>query len=94
MSFTYAVIEHSQEYSEFYEELLAYIQQHFSTIESGIQGDAWIWVTDGDSKVELDTFYSMQFEVHSDSQSPLLVSVLELIQQKYTLRFYDQPIER
>lgn len=94
MSFTYAVIEHSQEYSEFYDELLAFVQQHFSQVESGIQGDAWIWITDGSDKVALDTFYSMQFEINSNRQSPLLLSLLDLIQQKYSLSFYDKPIER
>ena len=66
MSYTYAVIEHSLDYYDFYDELLDYVQRHFDQVESGVQGDAWIWITKGSDKVSLDTFYSMQFEINSD----------------------------
>jgi hypothetical protein len=45
MMMAFAVIEHSQSYHEFYDELLDYVKRHFSQVKSGVQGDAWIWIT-------------------------------------------------
>jgi hypothetical protein len=45
MIIAFAVIEHSQSYHEFYDELLDYVKRHFLQVESGVQGDAWIWIT-------------------------------------------------
>ena len=84
----FAVIEHSQSYHEFYDELLDYVKRHFSQVKSGVQGDAWIWITQAGQKVAVDTFSAMQFEIKSDDKSELLQSVIDTIRKKYPVRLY------
>lgn len=94
MSTAFAFIKHKQNYYDFYEDLLDYVKAHFSNVESGIQGDAWIWITQDNQKVSLDTFYSMQFEINSESQNELLQTVMKTLSVKYQLSIYEMPIER
>jgi len=94
MNIAFAVIEHSQRYYDFYNELLDHIKRHFAHVESGIQGDAWIYVTQEEQTVAVDTFCSMQFEIKSDGKNALLQSVIDTIQEKYPVRIYNTPIER
>ena len=88
MMIAFAVIEHSQSYHEFHDELLDYVKGHFSQVESGIQGDAWIWITQEEQKVAVDTFSAMQFEIKSDDNNELLQSVIDTIRKKYPVRLY------
>ena len=85
----FAVIEHSKNYYEFYYELLDYITEYFPHTESGIQGDAYIWIKYNEHRVSVDTFGAMQFEIKSDSKNTLLQDVIETIQKKYPVRLYD-----
>jgi superoxide dismutase len=87
----FAIIEHSQSYSEFYDELLDYVKRHFSQVKSGIQGDAWIWIMQDGQKVAVDTFSAMQFEIKSDDKSEFLQSVIDTIRRKYPVRLYARP---
>jgi hypothetical protein len=89
----FAVIEHDRSYGDFYDELLAYIEKHFARIQSGLQGDAWIWITQDGQKVAVDTFTAMQFEIKSDRRNALLQAVIDTIRKKYPVRLYDPPRE-
>ena len=57
----FAEIEYQKHYSDFHAELLAFVGKHFSQVQSGLQGDSWIWILDGEEKVAIDTFTSMKF---------------------------------
>jgi hypothetical protein len=46
-----------------FEEILRVLIGQFDNIESGRQGDDWIWIHLGDDKIEIDSFYSMNLEV-------------------------------
>src|SRR5688572_14045733 len=46
-----------------FEEILARLKLHFQNIEFGRQGDDYIWVNYSNSRIEIDTFYSMNLEV-------------------------------
>jgi hypothetical protein len=94
MNIAFAIIEHDQNYSVVYNELLQHIKSHFAHVESGLQGDAWIWVTQEKQKVAVDTFHSMQFEIKSDGKNALLQAVIDSLQKKYPVHIYDTPIER
>ena len=94
LAYTYAIIEHSNSYYDFYEELLTFVKSNYRDVESGVQGDAWIWVKRDNVKVEIDTFYSMNFEIHAENKHQLLEAVINTIQEKYPIRIYDPPIER
>ena len=93
MNTAFAVIEHSQSYYDFYDELLNYLKRHFVCVEAGVQGDAWIWIKENKHKVAVDTFTAMQFEIKSNSKNALLQAVIDALQKKYAVRLYDTPTE-
>ena len=89
----YGEIETQENYCDFYAELLEFIKAHFNNVESGLQGDAYIWISAGSEKVSLDTFTSMNFEIKANALSSTLVElVIETIQKQYIVRRYGEPI--
>lgn len=89
----FATIEHSQSYYEFFNELLPHIRSAFDDVQSGVQGDAWIWIFRDGQKVAVDTFYSMQFEINADEDCALLRDVISHIERKFPVRLYSEPRE-
>lgn len=89
----FAVIDTGQRYDDFYDELLAFIKAHFAHVQSGIQGDAWIWITEGDQKVAVDSFSAMRFEIKAVARNELLQRVIDTIAGRYPVRLYDPPRE-
>jgi hypothetical protein len=94
MPTAYGVVDHREHYADVYSSLLDLITAKFAHVESGMQGDAWIWVFRDGQKVEIDTFYAMQFEINADEDGELLRDVVRTLQPKYPIRLYDPPIER
>ena len=85
-------IENSDSYYDFYDELRAYVEKHFQHVESGIQGDAYIWIINEDQKVSLDTFSSMRFQIKSNAiSSTLLEAVINALRKKYSILLYREP---
>lgn len=87
----FAELEYPQHYDELHQPLVALLESHFDTIESGQQGDSWIWIFDGDEKVEIDTFYSMKHQVKAAHNGPLVQQVIKLLEGRFSLRRYQQP---
>ena len=88
----FAEIKYSEEYSEVHDHLVMLIKQNFKNVESGLQGDSWIWVIDGETKVSIDTFSSMNHQIKSNTKnSPLLKQVLNLLSKHYELHIYSKP---
>ncbi|WP_415884016.1 hypothetical protein [Neptuniibacter sp. QD34_54] len=88
----FAEIASDVSYYDIYPKLLQLVQQTFSNVESGVQGDAWIWIYEGEEKVALDTFTSMRFQIKSDSLNGLLVhKVISKLREHYELYIYDEP---
>ena len=82
----YGEIETDKSYFAFYDELLAYVKKNFKDVESGFQGDAYIWIKNPNGKVSLDTFTSMRFEIKSDKNNGTLVQdVIKTLQKQYPL---------
>ena len=48
-------LQYDEHYSEIHADLVALIQDNFAHVESGLQGDSWIWITEGDEKVAIDS---------------------------------------
>ncbi len=87
----FAELIYDAHYSDIHEPLLNHLKTEFAEIESGHQGDSWIWVFDGDEKVAIDTFSSMKHQIKSDKpDSSLLQIVIEAIQKKYQLTVFPQ----
>jgi hypothetical protein len=86
-------IESSDSYHDFYCELLEFMKIHFRNVESGSQGDAYIWITSKGEKVSLDTFSSMRFQIKANSSSNSLVKlVVNTLKKQYTVQLYPEPI--
>lgn len=80
----FAEIQYEKHYSDFHAELLTLIEEEFPNVESGLQGDSWIWVSEGSEKVAIDTFTSMQHQIKSsDKDSPLTKKVIAALASKY-----------
>jgi len=89
----FAEIKSSQSYYDLYPELLEVIEGIFENVQSGVQGDAWIWVEQGDEKVALDTFSSMQFQIKSTQPSSILLKkVISELEKRFDLIIYPQAI--
>lgn len=89
----FAEIESHKNYDDFYGELLAFIKVHFKNVESGHQGDAYIYITHDGEKVSLDTFSATNFEIKANAaSSSLLKVVIDTIEKQYSVRRYLEPI--
>ena len=87
----FAEIEYQDEYWDFHKELLAFLSEHFSQLKSGLQGDSWFWIFDGEEKVAIDTFSSTKHQIKSDKAGQHVQNVIETLLQKYKLKVYEKP---
>ncbi len=87
----FAEMEYQEDYEDFHEELLNFIGERFSKVKSGLQGDSWIWILDGEEKVAIDTFTSMKHQIKSLKAGSHVQKVIEVLQLKYKVRVYDDP---
>lgn len=77
-----------------FEEILARLMQHYPDIQSGRQGDDWIWVHFDDDKVEIDSFTSMQLEVKAKRRHTAVVQKLvNFMEPRWVLQVFDPPKE-
>lgn len=87
----FAEIDYPHHYSDLHAGLVELVEQHFSHVQSGLQGDSWIWITDGGEKVSIDTFTSMKHQVKSATAGPHVQRVVKILLTKYQLAVYDCP---
>ena len=77
---------------ELHKELVEFIKSRFPNVQSGLQGDSWIWITDGNEKVEVDTFSSMNYKIKSASKDGSLVQkVIDTLNSKYDISILGKP---
>ncbi len=93
MQKTFAIIDHAEPYETFYHALVAHLKSRFSDIQSGLQGDAWIMITEAGQNVHVNTFDAMQFEIKADDMSDLLQQVITAVQSHYPVRCYEPPLD-
>lgn len=71
---------------------MEYICSHFGKVESGLQGDSWIWIFEDEEKVAIDTFSAMKHQVKADTLHSVLVDkVITVLKTKYSVCVYDDP---
>ena len=87
----FAEMEYQDEYCDFHEELLGFLNEHFSEVKYGLQGDSWFWIFDCEVKVAIDTFSSMKHQVKSERAGQHVQKVIETLQLKYKLKVYERP---
>ena len=87
----FAEMEYQEHYSDFHAELVAFVAAHFSQVQSGLQGDSWIWILDGDEKVSIDTFTSMRHQIKSPKAGAHVKRVIEILLPKFEMKVYEEP---
>ena len=87
----FAELQYPEHYSDVHDDLLAFICKHFSNVESGHQGDSYIWIRDGDEKVAIDTFSSMTHQVKSPRPGQHVQRVIEALQLRFKVKVYENP---
>jgi hypothetical protein len=87
----FAEIEYQKHYSDFHPELLAFVGKHFSQVQSGLQGDSWIWIWDGGEKVAIDTFTSMKHQIKSPKAGVHVRKVIEILLRQFEVKVYEKP---
>lgn len=87
----FAEMEYHKHYSDFHTELLAFVDQHFSQVQSGLQGDSYIWILDGEEKVAIDTFTSMKHQIKSPKSGAHVQKVIETLVLGFQLHVYEKP---
>src|SRR5687767_11147840 len=88
----FAELAYEKDYSDFHAELLAYVLRHFSKVQSGLQGDSWIWILDGEEKVAIDTFTSMKHEIRSRTAGLHVANVIENLLRHVEVKVYAEPL--
>ena len=84
-------IDHPGHYSELHAELSAFVRDHFSRVQSGLQGDSWIWILDGEEKVAIDTFTSMKHQVKSPKPGPHVRAVMDVLARRFHVTLFEKP---
>lgn len=87
----FAEMKYSEDYWDFRDELVAYLKENFHEIQQGHQCDSWIWITDGNEKVAVDTFTSMKHQIKSAHDGALVQNVMATLSAKYPLIVYATP---
>ena len=73
-------------------ELVKFIERRFSSVESGHQGDSWIWVLGENDKVQIDTFTAMNHQIKSPYRdSELVHEVIRELKSNYSVSIYPEP---
>ena len=79
-------------YEDVHPKLHAFLVEHFSNVESGLQGDSYFWVKDGEERVAIDTFTSMRHQIKSSRAGTHVQNVLEKLATIYEMKVYAQPV--
>ncbi len=87
----FAEMDYQWEYQDFHAELVAFLSARFSRVESGLQGDSYIWIFDDDEKVRIDTFSSMKHQIKSRSECSLVQNVLDTLLREYKVLVFKEP---
>ena len=76
-----------------FDEILQTLMQHYQDIQSGRQGDDWIWIhlTEED-KIEIDSFFSMELEVKGKYKYLTIAEqVLQNMEKDWIMQVFDPP---
>jgi hypothetical protein len=47
----------------YFDDIRQEVENRYTNVQYGSQGDDWIWLHYGDDKIEIDSFYSMELEM-------------------------------
>ena len=87
----FAELDYACSYEEAHDGLPALMSRHFIRVESGFQGDSYVWVHDGGARVAIDTFTSMKHPVKSASPGVHVQRVMDVLGRHYVLHLREPP---
>ncbi|AGN11346.1 hypothetical protein [Simiduia agarivorans] len=88
----FAELDYPESYENIHDELVNFISLEFSNVQSGLQGDSWIWIFSESEKVVIDTFLSMKHEIKSDHlNSRLVIEVINHLKKRFVVNVYGTP---
>jgi len=75
-----------------FDEILQTLTEHFDHIQSGRQGDDWIWIHLGYDRIEIDSFYSMELELKGRYKFfGTAKQILEQMNDEWIFQVFDPP---
>jgi len=75
-----------------FDEILLTLTEHFENIQSGRQGDDWIWIHLDEDKIEIDSFYSMNLEVKGKyKHHAVVIQTLQKIESNWIIQVFNPP---
>jgi hypothetical protein len=75
-----------------FDEILRSLMVQFKNIQSGRQGDDWIWIHLGDDKIKIDSFYSMQLEVKGKRKHyTVAMQLIQNLEKDWIVQVFDPP---
>lgn len=87
----FADLVYEAHYSDEQAALVTLLTARFAHVEHGLQGDAWIWISDDTDKVTLDTFYTLTHRLCCTHDCALLHQVADCLAPHYRLNWRAQP---
>jgi len=73
-------------------EILQTLKEQFENIQSGRQGDDWIWIHLDEDKLEIDSFYSMELEVKGKYKYLTVAKqIIQNLNDIWILKIFDPP---
>ena len=87
----FAAVEYPQAYPEVHHDLVRFLCTKFPNVESGIQGDSWIWIQIGDERVAIDTFSSMKHWIKSSRPGDHVDSVIQALKTRFVVHVLSSP---
>ena len=89
----FAELEYASHYADAHRAIAALMESYFPNVQSGLQGDSWIWIIDADEKVAIDTFSSMTHQVKSYTAGHLVQKVIDALRTEFDVNVLDHPRE-
>lgn len=75
-----------------FDKILQTLREHFKKVQSGRQGDDWIWIQFGEDSIEIDSFYSMELEFKGKYQYiNVAKQIIQDMDSKWILQVFDPP---
>ncbi|MEO0425187.1 MAG: hypothetical protein AAF184_22820 [Pseudomonadota bacterium] len=87
----FAELRYVGHYDDRHDQLVALLTKEFADIQSGHQGDSWIWVCADEQKVSIDTFSAMTHQIKAEQASALVARVIEVLSQEFKVEVFAQP---
>lgn len=75
-----------------FDEILQSLMGQFKNVQSGRQGDDWIWLQLGEDRIEIDSFYSMELEVKGKRKHYMAaMQAIQNMDKSWILQVFDPP---